>query len=153
MSNTYSQIYIHVVFAVQGRQNLLQKPWRNKVFAYISGVLTKKGQKSLIVNGVADHVHVFFQLKPNVSLSEIVRDIKNSSTHYINDNKWLKSKFGWQSGYGAFSYSISQMGTVYRYVENQEIHHQKRTFKDEYLELLKKFEIEFSDQYLFKWIE
>ena len=153
MADTFSQIYIHVVFAVHGRQNLLQKPWRNLVFAYISGILTNKGLKSIIVNGIEDHVHVLFELKPRYSISDIVRDLKNQSTNFINQNDWLQFKFSWQSGFGAFSYSNSQIGSVYNYIQNQELHHQKHSFKEEYLDLLRKYDVDFSDQHLFEWID
>jgi putative transposase len=153
MAGTYSQIYIQVVFAVQGRQNLLAREWRDEVFKYMSGIIKNKGQKPIIVNGVDDHVHVFIGLKPSMALSDLVRDVKNNSTNFINDNKWVKGKFSWQEGYGAFSYSHSQVENVYNYILNQEGHHSKQTFKDEYLDFLSKFEIEHDVKYLFEWIE
>ncbi len=153
MAGTYSQIYIQVVFAVKGRQNLLQKEWRQEVFKYMSGIITNKGQKPIIVNGVEDHVHVFIGLKPAMALSDFVRDVKNNSSNFINDNNWLKEKFSWQEGYGAFSYSHSQIENVYHYIFNQEQHHAKQTFQDEYMDFLKKFEIEHDTKYLFEWIE
>lgn len=153
MANTYSQIYIQVVFAVQGRQNLLQKEWRAEVFKYMAGIIKNKRQKPIIVNGVDDHVHVFIGLKPAIALSDLVRDIKNNSTNFINDNHWVKGKFSWQEGYGAFSYSHSQIENVYNYILNQETHHTKQTFKDEYLDFLKKFEIEHDEKYLFEWVQ
>ena len=153
MAGTFSQIYIQIVFAVQGRQNLLQKEWRDEVFKYMSGIIKNKGQKPIIVNGVSDHAHVFVGLKPAMTLSDLVRDMKNNSSNFINDHAWIKGKFSWQEGYGAFSYSHSQNETVYSYILNQEQHHAKQTFKDEYMELLKKFEIEHDVKYLFEWIE
>lgn len=153
MAGTYSQIYIQVVFAVQGRQNLLQKEWRQEVFKYMAGIIKNKGQKSIIINGVEDHVHVFVGLKPAMALSDLVRDVKNNSSNFINDHKWIKDRFSWQEGYGAFSYSHSQIEAVYGYIQNQEQHHAKQAFKDEYLELLKKFEIEHDMKYLFEWID
>jgi REP element-mobilizing transposase RayT len=152
MAGTYSQIYIQVVFAVQGRQNLLQKEWRNEVFKYISGIIKNKEQKPIIVNGVSDHVHVFVGLKPSIAVSDLVRDIKNNSTNFLNDNKWITGKFSWQEGYGAFSYSHSQIAYVYNYILNQEQHHAKQNFKDEYFDFLKKFEIEHVVKYLFEWL-
>ncbi|KXK10725.1 MAG: transposase IS200-family protein [Chloroflexi bacterium OLB14] len=146
MANTYSQIYIQVVFAVQGRQNLLQKEWRADVFKYMAGIIKNKGQKPIIVNGVDDHVHTFIGLKPAIALSDLIRDVKNNSTNFINQNHWVKGKFSWQEGYGAFSYSHSQIENVYNYILNQETHHAKQTFKDEYLELLKKFDIEYDEK-------
>ena len=153
MPGTYSQIYIQVVFAVKGRKNLLQKEWRNTVFKYMSGIISAKGHKAIIVNGVEDHVHVFIGLKPVMALSDLVRDIKNNSTNFINDNSFLKQKFQWQEGYGAFSYSKSAVRNVYKYIENQEEHHRKKSFKEEYVGLLEEFEIEFEHRYLFEWIE
>lgn len=153
MAGTFSQIYIQVVFAVQGRQNLLQKEWRQEVFKYMAGIIKNKGQKPIIINGVEDHVHVFLGLKPAMALSDLVRDIKNNSSNFINEHDWIKGKFNWQEGYGAFSYSHSQIETVYTYVQNQEQHHKQQTFKDEYLDFLKKFEINHDAKYLFEWLE
>ncbi len=153
MANTYSQIYIQVVFAVQGRQNLLQKEWRADVFKYMAGIIKNKGQKPIIVNGVDDHVHTFIGLKPAMPLSDLIRDVKNNSTNFINQNHWVKGKFSWQEGYGAFSYSHSQIENVYNYILNQETHHAKQTFKDEYLELLKKFDVEYDEKFVFEWVK
>ncbi|MCE2962163.1 MAG: IS200/IS605 family transposase [Chitinophagales bacterium] len=153
MAGTFSQIYIQYVFAVKGRQNLLHKPWREEVFKYISGIIKGKNQKPIIVNGVEDHVHCFVGLKPGMSISDLVRDIKNNSSNFINEQKFLKGKFSWQEGYGAFSYSHSQIENVYRYIENQEEHHRKISFKEEYFDFLEKFEIEYDEKYLFEWVE
>ncbi|HRN79395.1 MAG TPA: IS200/IS605 family transposase [Ferruginibacter sp.] len=153
MAGTFSQIYIQYVFAVKGRENLLQKPWRDEVFKYISGIIKGKNQKPIIVNGVSDHVHVFVGLNPAMNISDLVRDIKNNSSNFINDQKFLKKKFAWQGGYGAFSYAHSQIQNVYQYIANQEIHHRKNTFKEEYIDFLQEFEIEFNDKYLFDWLD
>lgn len=153
MANTFSQIYIQYVFSVQGKQNLLLKPWRDEVFKYMSGIIQGKKQKSIIVNGVADHVHVFVGLRPSMNISDLVRDIKNNSSNFINEQKFLKGKFSWQEGYGVFSYSHSHIEKVYRYIQKQEVHHKSKTFKEEYLDLLKQHEIEFNDEYLFDWLE
>ena len=153
MAGTYSQIYIQVVFAVRGRQNLLHKEWRDDVFKYMSGIIKNKGQKPIIVNGVSDHVHVFVGLKPSMALSDLVRDVKNNSTNFINDHAWIRGKFSWQEGYGAFSYSHSQIENVYNYILNQDKHHHKQTFQEEYVDFLEKFEIEHDVKYLFDWIE
>lgn len=153
MANTFSQIYIQVFFAVKGRNNLLQKPWREIVFKYISGIIKEKGQKALIVNGVADHVHVFIGLKPSANLSDLVRDIKNNSSRFINEQGLVKGKFAWQAGYGAFSYGHSQIEKVYQYILNQEKHHRKKTFKQEYLEFLEKFNIDYEEQYVFDFLD
>jgi putative transposase len=153
MAGTYSQIYIQIVFAVHGRQNLLQKEWRDDVFKYMAGIIRNKGQKPIIVNGVDDHVHVFVGLKPSMALSDLVRDIKNNSGNFINRRNWIRGKFCWQEGYGAFSYSHSQIGDVYDYILNQEKHHARQAFKDEYMNFLKKFEIEHDVRFLFDWME
>ena len=153
MANTFSQIYIQYVFAVKGRGNLLLKEWREEVFKYIVGIIKEKNQKPIIVNGVSDHVHVFVGLKPTISISDLVRDIKNNSSKFINEKKFISSKFSWQDGYGAFSYSHSQINSVYSYIINQEQHHRKKTFREEYLDFLKKFEIDYDERYLFEWIE
>lgn len=153
MAGTFSQIYIQVVFAVKGRENLLQKPWRDEIFKYMSGIIKGKNQKPIIVNGVSDHVHLFIGLKPVMQLSDLVRDVKNNSSNFINKNKFVRGKFSWQEGYGAFSYDHSQINNVYQYVLNQEEHHKKRSFREEYLDFLQKFEIEYNEKYLFEWIK
>ncbi len=153
MAGTFSQIYIQYVFAVKGRENLLQKPWRDDLFKYIAGIIKGKGQKPIIVNGVADHVHVFVGLKPIVNISDLLRDIKNNSSNYINEKNLVHGRFSWQEGYGAFSYAHSQIESVYRYISNQEEHHQKKKFKDEYIDFLQKFEIEYNEKHLFEWID
>ncbi|MCD6374220.1 MAG: IS200/IS605 family transposase [Caldisericaceae bacterium] len=152
MADSYSKIYIQVIFAVEGRQNLLKEQWRTEVFKYIAGIIKGKSHKPIIVNGVEDHVHCFIGLKPFMALSDLVRDIKNNSTNFINRRHFVQNKFNWQNGYGAFSYGHSQIDSVYRYILNQKEHHRKRSFREEYLEFLKKFEIEFNEEYLFKWI-
>lgn len=144
---------IQYVFAVKGRENLLQKPWRDEVFKYITGIIKGKNQKPIIVNGVEDHIHVFVGLKPSMSISDLVRDIKNNSSNFINEGKFIKGKFSWQEGYGVFSYAHSQIENVYQYIANQEHHHKKKTFKEEYLDFLQKFEIEHNEKYLFEWID
>ena len=151
MAGTYSQIYIQVVFAVKGRDAFLQKPWRDKVFKYMAGIIKSKNQKPIIVNGVSNHVHLFIGMKPALALSDLVRDIKNNTSKFINDQKFTRGKFAWQEGFGAFSYSHSHIDQVYQYILNQEEHHREKTFKDEYVDILQKFEIEFDEKYLFAW--
>jgi len=153
MADTYSKIYIHVVFTVKGRDNLLQKPWRDEVFKYQSGIIKNKGLKPIIVNGVRDHVHCFIGLKPAMAISDLVRDIKNNSTNFINSKSFVNGKFAWQEGYGAFSYGHSQIEDVYNYILRQEAHHQKKTFREEYLDFLEKFEIPFEERYLFEFYD
>ncbi|MDD8018045.1 MAG: IS200/IS605 family transposase [Bacteroidota bacterium] len=153
MAGTYSQIYIHIVFAVQGRQNLIQKEWKDDLHKYIAGIIKGKDQKPIIVNGLPDHIHAFVGLKPAMRISDLARDIKNNSSKFINEHHLVKGKFCWQEGYGAFSYGQSQIETVYNYIMNQEKHHKKKSFKDEYLILLQKFNINYDERYLFDWIE
>lgn len=153
MIATYSQIYIQYIFAVKGRENLLLKPWREEVFRYIAGIVIAKKHKVIIVNGVEDHVHVFVSLHPSSTVADLVRDIKNNTSNFINKQKYVQGKFSWQEGYGAFSYSKSQVDKVYSYILNQEAHHRKSSFKEEYLDFLKKFELDYDERYLFNWIE
>ena len=153
MANTYSQIYIQVVFSVKGRENLISKSWKDDLHKYIAGIIKAKDQKSIIINGMPDHIHAFMGLKVTMPIPDIVRDIKNNSAKYINERKLVPGKFSWQSGYGAFSYSHSDIQKVYNYILNQEEHHKKRTFREEYNLFLKKMDIEFDDKYLFDWIE
>jgi REP element-mobilizing transposase RayT len=152
MAGTFSQIYIQIIFAVKRRENLLNKSWRNEVFKYIAGVIKEKGNKPIIVNGVSDHVHCFIGLKPSTAIADLARDIKNNSSKFINEKGFTNLKFNWQSGYGVFSYSHSQINAVYDYILNQEEHHRKKSFKDEYLEFLDKFQVEYKYEYLFDWI-
>lgn len=153
MAGTYTQLYIQVVFAVKGRQNLIADSWKLELCKYISGIITAKEQKSIIVNGMPDHLHLLIGLKPSMRISDLVRDIKNNSSKFINEKKFIRGKFQWQEGYGVFSYSQSQIDNVYQYILNQEKHHQTKTFKEEYLEFLNKFEVAFKDEYLFDWLE
>ena len=153
MANTYSQIYIQIVFSVKFRQNLIDESWEEKLYKYISGIIKGKGHKPIIVNGMPDHVHIFVGLKPSISISELVRDIKNNSSKYVNEQNLCSGKFQWQNGFGAFSYSKSHIDRVYRYIENQKEHHKKSTFKAEYYQLLQEHQINFEEKYLFDWIE
>jgi REP element-mobilizing transposase RayT len=151
MAGAYSQIYIQLVITVNHRENLIIKPWRDELHKYIAGIINAKNQKTIIVGGVEDHVHVFFSLRPSERISDLVRDIKNNSSKFINENKLVRGKFRWQEGYGAFSYSKSAIDNVYNYILRQEQHHKKVTFRDEYLEFLKEFEIEYNEKYLFEF--
>ena len=153
MPGTFSQIYIQVVFAVKSRENLIQKSWKDDLHKYISGIIKGKGQKPIIVNGMPDHIHAFVGFRPSMNISDLVRDIKNNSSNFVNDHKLVKGKFSWQEGYGAFSYSQSHIGKVYDYILNQEQHHKNETFREEYVSFLKKFEIEFDEKYLFEWYD
>lgn len=153
MAGTFSQLYIQIIFAVKGRENLISNNWKTEVHKYIAGIINGKGQKPIIVNGMSDHVHAFIGLKPVMSISDLERDIKNNSSNFINNHKFIKGKFSWQEGYGAFSYSHSHIGKVYDYILDQEKHHKKKTFKQEYLQFLKKFAIEYDERYLFEWYD
>jgi putative transposase len=153
MPNTYSQIYIQIVFAVSGRQNLISKSNKEELHKYITGIIQKRDIKLIAINCMPDHTHIFIGLKPSTLLSDLVRDIKAGSSKFINDNKWIKGKFHSQEGYGAFSYSHSHIHNVVTYINNQEEHHKKKTFKEEYLDMLQKFEVAYEDAYLFEWIE
>lgn len=150
MANTYSQLYIQIVFAVKGRQNLIGSNWKTELFKYITGIVTNKGQKLIAVNGMPDHIHILIGLKPDKSLSDLVRDIKANSSRFINEKGWINGKFEWQTGFGAFSYSHSQLANVIHYIENQENHHSKKTFREEYLEFLTEYKIDYDDKYLFE---
>jgi putative transposase len=153
MPGTFSQIYIQIVFAVKGRENLIANSWKTELYKYIAGTIKGKGHKPIIVNGMPDHIHAFVGLKPAMSISDLVRDIKNNATNFINERHFVKGKFAWQESYGAFSYSHSHIESVYNYILNQEKHHQKKTFKQEYTDFLKKFEIEYDEKYLFEWYD
>jgi REP element-mobilizing transposase RayT len=150
MANTYTQIYIQAVFAVENRQSLISKEMKTELFKYISGTLRKNGHKLLQINGMPDHVHVLFGLNPTVSVSEVVKLIKQSSSFWINNGKMSRRKFSWQKGFGAFSYSKSELESVIRYIINQETHHKKVTFQEEYQSLLKEHEVEFDERYVLK---
>ena len=153
MANTYTQMYIQIVFAVKRRQNLIQKKKKDELHKYICGIVNGKEQKVYAIGGVEDHIHILVSIKPNIAISDLVRDIKANSSKWINENEFVRGKFQWQEGFGAFSYAQSQLDNVIAYINNQEQHHQKKTFKDEYLTLLQKFNIEYDEKYLFDWVE
>ena len=153
MANTYTQINIHTIFSVKGRENIISNDFRDGLFKYISGILNNNKQFSIAVNGYKDHVHLFFEMHPTISLSEIMRVVKANSSKWINDNRFVKGKFAWQEGYGAFSYSRSQRDEVVKYIINQEKHHRGKTFREEYLQLLQKFEVKFDNHYVFEFYD
>ena len=153
MANTFTQINIHAVFCVKGRGNVLSDHFRPKLFSYINGILNNHKNYSLAVNGYKDHVHIFFELNPSMSVSDVLRLVKTNSSRWINENGFVQGKFEWQEGYGAFSYSKSQRNDVIEYIKKQEEHHGKDSFRDEYLSLLRKFDIEFDDRYLFEFYD
>ena len=148
-AGTYSQIYIHIVFAVKYRQRLIDSRWEADLYKYITGIVQRRGQKMLAVNGMPDHIHIFIGMKPSCCLSDLVRDIKKTSNSFIKDNHYCKCPFEWQSGYGAFSYGHSSLSNVINYINNQKAHHKKQSFSEEYIEFMKKFQVEFNDKYLF----
>lgn len=153
MANTYSQMYVHIVFAVRKRENLIPKKHKEELQKYITGIVTNRGQKLLAVNCMPDHTHIFIGFKPNICISDIVRDIKTSTSIFIKEKRYTNFKFYWQEGFGSFTYSHSQLSTIINYILNQEEHHKQNSFKNEYLELLAKFDVNFDPQYLFEWYE
>ena len=138
MPGTFSQLYIQYVFAVKGRQNLILTSFEKEIYSYITGIIRNKEQKPLAINGMSNHLHILVGLKPVMRVSDLIRDIKNNTSNFINQRGFLKQKFSWQEGYGAFSYSESNYGKVIDYIKDQKKHHEKRTFRQEYLLLLKK---------------
>jgi REP element-mobilizing transposase RayT len=153
MVNTYTQMNVHGVFSVKGRGNFISKIWQDELHRYIAGILKETNNYSLSVGGYKDHVHIFFELNPTISVSDVLKNVKSKSSKWINTKSFVDGKFEWQAGYGAFTYSRSQRNDVIRYIMNQEEHHGKRSFKDEYLELLLRNEIKYEDAYLFEFYE
>lgn len=153
MANTFSQIYLQFVFAVQHRQGIIPKEHKEELHKYITGLVQNRKAKMLAINCMPDHIHLFVGFKPTISISDFVKEIKVESNEFINSKKWVKGKFNWQEGYGVFSYSQSHIDAVIKYVLNQEIHHQKKSFKKEYHEILEKFNIPFEERFLFDFIE
>ena len=149
MANSYHQIYLQTVFPVKYRASMLEKEWRSQILAVIGNLINQTGCKTIIVNGVEDHVHCLIGLRPVVSVSELMQTVKAKSSKYINDHSLTSERFEWQEGYGVFSYSQSQVDSVYKYILNQERHHQKQSFREEYLEFLRKFKIDYDERYVF----
>ena len=150
MANTFTQIHLHLVFAVKFRQAQIKDEWKNELYKYTTGIIQNNGHKVLIINGIADHVHILIGFRNTQSLADLMRDIKQMTSLWINENKLTKQKFAWQEGYGAFSYGQSQLPMIIKYIENQEEHHRKKTFLDEYKSFLKLFEVDFDEKYIFK---
>lgn len=153
MPNTYTQIHIHTVFAVQNRLSLIDKSWKDRLYQYMISIIQNNGHKVLAIGGVGDHVHILFGFRPTESLSHLMQEVKRDSSAWINANHLVQGKFSWQEGYGAFSYSKSQIPFVCNYIETQEEHHRKRTFTEEYIDFLEKFGIEYDKRYIFNPIE
>ncbi|MEO6329513.1 MAG: IS200/IS605 family transposase [Ginsengibacter sp.] len=149
MPNTYTQIHLQLIFVVQNRISLIQSSWKDDLYKYITGIVQNNNHKMIIVNGMPDHLHVVIGMRPVQSLSDLMQDIKGSSSKWINENKFITGKFQWQEGYGAFSYSKSHLPVLINYVKNQEIHHRKKTFLEEYKQFLDKFEVDYDERYLF----
>jgi len=150
MANTYTQLYIQIVIVVKGRHCLIPAGKKENLYKYITGIIRNKNHKLLVINGISNHIHILIGLNPVDALSNLVKEVKRCSTNFVNEQKWLKGNFSWQEGYGAFSYSRSQLEKVINYINNQENHHKKKTFREEYIALLKKFEIEYEERYIFE---
>ena len=150
MANTYHQIYLQMIFAVKYRKATIDKSWKEKLFGVIGTLINENNCKTIIVNGVEDHVHCLIGLKPVVPISELMKAVKAKSSKYVNDHSLTPHRFEWQEGYGVFSYSQSGVDAVYKYIQNQEEHHKKQTFRDEYLDFLNKFKIDYDEQYVFQ---
>jgi putative transposase len=149
MANTYSQLYNHIIFAVKDRTPLIPKEHRDELHKYITGIIRNNDCKLIAINSMPDHIHIFLSMHPKVALSDLVRDIKTNSSVFIKEKGWSR-KFSWQEGFGAFSYSRSQRDDVIRYVQNQEEHHSKKAFREEYIDFLKAFDIEYDERYIFE---
>jgi REP element-mobilizing transposase RayT len=152
MANTFSKIYIHLVFAVKNREALINKKWKEELNKYIHGIISNKKQKCIIVNGVEDHIHLFIGIRPSICIADLVKEIKTSSSNFINEKRLTSKTFYWQNGYGAFSHSASDINAVYNYISQQEEHHNEQSFQNEFLDILSQNEVEYESQYLFEWI-
>lgn len=150
MANTYTQIYLQIVFAVEGRASVIPSAHKEELHRYITGIVTNRGQKLIAINSMPDHMHILVGLKPDQALSDLVRDIKAGSSKFINERDWVAGRFSWQEGFGAFSYSHSQLTDVVRYIQNQEQHHARKSFAEEYREFLERFAVEYDSRYVFK---
>lgn len=149
MPNTYTQIYIHIVFAVKGRQSLIPKQHKAELHQYIIGIIRRKNQTLIQINSMPDHIHILVGITPDTAISNLVRDIKAHSSKFINKKQWIVGRFEWQVGFGAFSYARSQLDALIQYIENQEKHHRRKTFREEYLEILKRFNVDYDEKYVF----
>jgi REP element-mobilizing transposase RayT len=148
MANTYTKIYLHIVFAVQNRISIIQPEWKDELYKYITGIIKNNGHKLIAINGMADHLHIAIGYKPHQLIPDLLQDIKGNSSTWINKKRFVRGKFNWQAGYGAFSFSHSHLDAVVKYINNQEKHHKKKTFREEYIELLKKYDVEYDDKYI-----
>ena len=153
MANTYSQIYVQVVFAVQNRESLIGSKWKDELYRYLVGIIQNHHHKVIAINGMPDHVHILIGLRPNQSSSDLMQKVKGDSSKWIHQKGFVTGKFSWQEGYGVFSYRKSQVNDVIEYIKRQEIHHQRKTFKEEYQQFLEKFEVDYDERFVFKEIE
>ena len=153
MANTYNQIYIHLVFAVKYRASVIAKSWRQELYYYITGLIENRGHKVYAVGGMSDHIHILVSLSPKQAISELVLEVKRASSLWIKEKRFVGCKFAWQEGFGAFSYSKSHIENVVRYIQNQETHHEKRTFGEEYVSFLRLFGVDYDEKYLFREME
>ena len=152
MANTYSQVYLQFIFAVKGRQNLIHEKNNDELQKFITGVVQNRKQKMLAINNVPNHLHLLVGFNTTLSMADFMEEVKAISSKFINDQGWVSGKFEWQRGYGVFSYSRSQIDSVIKYIMNQQEHHKKRAFKEEYLDFLKKFDVDYDEKYLFDWV-
>jgi REP element-mobilizing transposase RayT len=153
MANTYSQIFMHYIFAVQNRISLISNNWQVDLYRYMSGIITNNGHKTFVINGMPDHVHALVSMNPKPAPSDLMHDVKRSSSLWINENRLIPGKFSWQEGFGVFSYGKSQVPSIASYIEQQKQHHERQTFLDEYIQFLRLFEIEFDQRYIYKPLE
>ena len=152
MANTYTQIHIQIVFAVQNRQCLISEKWKDELYKYMTGIIQNYNHKVLQINGMPDHIHILLGMRPTQSISDLMKQVKQDSSKWINSKGFVNGRFSWQAGYGAFSYSKSHISRVINYIQNQENHHKKKSFIEEYLDLLDEFEMNFDKRYIFKSI-
>jgi len=153
MANTYTQLYIQFVFAVKNRQSLIRPEWEEELYKYMTGIIQNKSHKMIAINGMPDHLHLFIGFEPVDHMSELIKVVKGESSQWIREKGLVKGKFNWQSGYGAFSYSRSHIDRVYHYIKNQKEHHRKKTFREEYIALLEKFDVDYDERYIFKEVK
>lgn len=153
MANTFTQIYLHIVFAVQNRTSLILPEWKEELYKYITGIVKNNGHKLIAINGVSNHLHIAFGYKPHQLIPELLQDIKANSSKWINEKRFVRGKFNWQAGYGAFSFSHSQINAAIKYINNQEQHHKRKTFKEEYVDMLKKYDVPYDEKYILMDVE
>ena len=152
MANTYSQVYLHFIFAVKHRLNMIPQKYNDELQKYVTGIVQNRKQKMLAINNMPDHIHLLVGFNTTMSISDLMEEVKSISSKFINEKGWIKGKFEWQRGYGVFSYAASQIDDVIKYIMNQQEHHKKYSFKEEYLDFLKEFEIDYDEHYVFEWI-